>query len=98
MKRILYDMGLLALVRWLLQSAFKFEPPFGPGSELKRVLPTQKLKKNKCVLKRFLGKIQCFKPMLFIFFLSGKSAFADFPCLLRHVHFVSIEATFVRQG
>ena len=45
MKRILYDMGLLALVRWLLQSAFKFEPPFGPGSELKRVPPTQKLKK-----------------------------------------------------
>ena len=29
-KRILYDMGLLALVRWLLQRAFKFEPPFGP--------------------------------------------------------------------
>ena len=46
MKRILYDMGLLALVRWLLQSAFKFEPPFGPGSELKRVPPTQKLKKK----------------------------------------------------
>ena len=45
MKRILYDMDLLALVRWLLQSAFKFEPPFGPGSELKRVPPTQKLKK-----------------------------------------------------
>ena len=50
MKRILYDMGLLALVRWLLQSAFKFEPPFGQGSELKRVPPTQKLKKNKCIL------------------------------------------------
>ena len=45
MKRILYDMGLLALVRWLLQRAFKFEQPFGPGSELKRVPPTQKLNK-----------------------------------------------------
>ena len=39
MKRILYDMGLLALVRCLLQRAFKFEPPFGPGSELKRARP-----------------------------------------------------------
>ena len=36
MKRILYDMGLLALVRCLLQRAFKCEPSFGPGSELKR--------------------------------------------------------------
>ena len=44
MKQILYDMGLLALVRWLLQRAFKFESPFGAGSELKRVPPTQKLK------------------------------------------------------
>ena len=39
MKPILYDMGLLTLVRWLLQRAFKFEPPFGSGSELKRVPP-----------------------------------------------------------
>ena len=43
-KRILYDMALLTLVRWLLQRAFKSEPPFGPGSVLKRVPPTQKLK------------------------------------------------------
>ena len=34
-KRILYAMGLLTFVRWLLQRAFKFEPPFRPGSELK---------------------------------------------------------------
>ena len=39
MKQILYDMGLLAHVKCLLQKAFKFEPPFGPGSELKRVPP-----------------------------------------------------------
>ena len=39
MKRILYAMGLLTLVRWLLQRAFKFEPPFGPGPELRRVPP-----------------------------------------------------------
>ena len=45
MKRILYDMGHLTLVRWLLQRAFKFEPPLRPGSKLKRVPPTQKLKK-----------------------------------------------------
>ena len=43
MKRILYDMGLLALVRCLLQRAFKFEPPFGPESELKRVPPPKSL-------------------------------------------------------
>ena len=54
MKRILYDMGLLTLVRWLLQRAFKFDPAFGLGSELKRVpgSPHPKIeKKNKCVLK-----------------------------------------------
>ena len=39
-------MGLLTLVRWLLQRAFKFEPPFGPGSKLKRV--PLKLKEKKC--------------------------------------------------
>ena len=32
MKQILYDMGPLTLVRWLLQRALKFEPPFGPRS------------------------------------------------------------------
>ena len=42
MKQILYDMGLLAHVRCLLDKAFKFEPPFGPGSELKRVPPPPK--------------------------------------------------------
>ena len=26
-------MGPLTLVRWLVQRAFKFEPPFGPGIE-----------------------------------------------------------------
>ena len=45
MKRILYNMGLMTLVRWLLQRAFKFEPPLGPRFELKRVPPNQKLKK-----------------------------------------------------
>ena len=45
MKRILYDMGPLTLVRWLLQRGLKFEPPFGPRSKPKRVPPTQKLKK-----------------------------------------------------
>ena len=45
MKRILYDMGPLTLVRWLLQRGLKFEPPFGPRSRLKRVPPTQKSKK-----------------------------------------------------
>ena len=44
MKRIMYEIGLLTLVRWLLQRAFKFEPPFGPGFELKRV-PHPKIEK-----------------------------------------------------
>ena len=39
MKRIPYDMGLLALVKWLLQRAIKFELTFGPRSQLKRVPP-----------------------------------------------------------
>ena len=30
-------MGLLTLVRWLLERAFKFERPIGPGSKQKRV-------------------------------------------------------------
>ena len=46
MKQILYDMGLLTLVRWLLQRAFKFEPPFGPRSKLKRVPPHPKIEKK----------------------------------------------------
>ena len=45
MKQILYDMGPLTLVRRLLQRGLKFESPFGPRSKLKRVPPTQKLKK-----------------------------------------------------
>ena len=53
MKRNLYDMGHLTLVRWLLQRAFKFEPPFRPGSKLKRVPPTPhpKIKKSMRVFK-----------------------------------------------
>ena len=39
MKRILYDMCPLTLVRWLLQRACKFKPPFGKGSKLKKVPP-----------------------------------------------------------
>ena len=31
-KRVLYDMGPLTIVRWLLQRALKLEPPFGQGS------------------------------------------------------------------
>ena len=38
-KQILYDMGPLTFVRWLLQRGVKFEPPFGPASKLKRVPP-----------------------------------------------------------
>ena len=41
MKQILYDMGPLTLVRWLLQRALKFEPPFRPRSKLKRVPPNK---------------------------------------------------------
>ena len=36
MKQILYDMGPLSLVRWLLQRALKFGPTFGSRSKLKR--------------------------------------------------------------
>ena len=81
MKRILYDMGVLTLVRWLLQRIFKFEPPFGPGSKLKRVPPHQKIEKNNCVLKELLCKFQCLKPMfsLLFLFLSEKLAVVDTP-------------------
>ena len=65
MKLILYDMGLLTLVRWLLQRAFRFEPPFGPGSELKNVPPTQKLKKKKVYLKGMIRKNPVHKPTFF---------------------------------
>ena len=43
MKWILYDMGplTLTLVRWLLQRAFKFKPPLGTGSKLKKVPPSE---------------------------------------------------------
>ena len=75
MKRILYDMGPLTLVRWLLQRALKFEPPFGPRSKLKRVPPTKKMGKNKCALKWLLCKIQCFKPIFF--FLIGTLAVVE---------------------
>ena len=51
MKQILCDMGLQILVRWLLQKAFKFEPPFRPGSELKRVPPPKKIEEKKVCLK-----------------------------------------------
>ena len=51
MKQILYDMGLLTHVRWLLKRGLKFEPPFGQGSELKGVPPHRKILKNKCVIK-----------------------------------------------
>ena len=39
-------------------------PPNGPGSMLRGV-PHPKIERNKCVLKWFLGKIQCFKPIFF---------------------------------
>ena len=47
MNRNLYDMGPLTLVRWVLQRAFNFEPPFRPGSKLKRVLSFE-IKKKMC--------------------------------------------------
>ena len=44
-ERIFHDMGPLTLVRMLFQRAFKFEPPLGPVSELKRV-PHPKIEKK----------------------------------------------------
>ena len=55
MKQILYDMGLLELVSCLLQRAFKFEPTFGPGSELKRV-PQPKIEKNSVSYSDYYAK------------------------------------------
>ena len=49
MKRIMSDMG--PLTYGPSGGLDRFEPPFGPGSKLERVPPTQKLEKNKCVLK-----------------------------------------------
>ena len=46
MKQILYDMGLLTHVRWFLQRAFKFEPPYRPASEVKGSSHT-KIKEKK---------------------------------------------------
>ena len=44
-KPVPFEEYIPLLVRWLLQKALKFEPTFGPRSKLKRVPPTQKLKK-----------------------------------------------------
>ena len=77
MKRNLYDIGVLTPVRWLLQRAFKFEPPFGPGSELKRAPPPKNWTKNKCVLKWLLCKIQSFRPILFSLGLGQTKALAQ---------------------
>ena len=65
MKQILYDMGLLTLVRWLLQRAFKFEPLFRPGSELKRVPTIQKLKKINVSLNEYYAKSIVLSPCFF---------------------------------
>ena len=48
MKRILYDMGLVTLVRRLFQTLFKFQQPFRPGSKLKRI-PLPKIEKIVCL-------------------------------------------------
>ena len=37
-----------------------------------------KIEKNKCVLKWSLGKIQCFKPMIFFFFFLGENQALEF--------------------
>ena len=79
MKRILYDMGLLTHVRWLLQRAFNFEPPFGPGSQLKRVPPPKNFKKISVSLNHNYAKSSVFSPCCCFFFLSGKSGIADPP-------------------
>ena len=49
--------------------------------------PHPKIEKNKCVLNWLLGKIQCFKPMFFFSFLSGKSPVADPPPLSEKFHY-----------
>ena len=48
MKLILYDKGPMTIAIWLLLRAFKFEPPFEPGSELNRAPPLGCPEKMKC--------------------------------------------------
>ena len=67
MKRVLYDIGPLTIVRWSLYRALKVWHTHRTKIQAEKGPPTQKLEKNKCVLKWSLGKIQCFKPMFFLF-------------------------------
>ena len=76
MKQILYDMGLLILVRWLLQRVLSLSHPSDQDLSWKGS-PHPKIEKNRCVLKWLLCKIQCFKPIFFC--LSGKSVVTDPP-------------------
>ena len=60
MKRILSDMGLLG--QMVSQRAFKFEPPFGPQSELERVPPPTLLfflsgKSTEFYLEQFIASM-----------------------------------------
>ena len=65
MKRILYDMSPLTLVRWLLQS-FEVWATLQTKIQAEKGPPHHpKIENKKCVLNWLLGKIQCFKPMFF---------------------------------
>ena len=64
MKRILYDMGPLTLVRWPLYRALKVWHALRNMIQAKG-LHTKKFKTNKCILKWSIGKIQCFKTTFF---------------------------------
>ena len=51
MKRNLYDMGPLTLVSWPLYRASKVYKTPQTRIQAEKALPTQKLKRYKCVLK-----------------------------------------------
>ena len=63
MKRILYDMGPLTLVRWPLYRALKVWQTLRTRIQAEKGLPN-----NKCVLKWSIAKIQCLRPCLSFFF------------------------------
>ena len=53
MKQILYNMGPLTLVRWLLYRALKVWHTPGTRIQAEKGLPTQKLKKSSVLRPRF---------------------------------------------
>ena len=71
MKRILYDMGLLTLDRWLLRMLLSLSHPSDQDMSLK-------IEKNKRVLSDYYAKSIVLCPCFFWFFflISGKSAVA----------------------